>query len=68
MGYKRLTQNTKKAISTNANSYSKENYKQVLFKLRPEVVDEFDAICKTEGVSRAEMFRRLLNIYTKLTK
>ena len=65
MSYEKLAESTKRIIGKNANKYSKENYKQVTFKLRPEVVEEFEAICKKAEVSRAEMFRILLNFYKK---
>lgn len=62
MSYEKLPQSTKKIISENANSYSKANYKQVTFKLRPDVLEKFEEMCKKANVSKAEMFRRL--IYT----
>lgn len=61
MSYNQLAKNTKKIISDNANKYSKANYKQITLKLRPDVVDKFEAMCKDAGISRAEMFRRLIN-------
>lgn len=63
MGYKKLADNTKRLISQNANNYNKANYKQLKFQLRPEIVAEFDSLCAAEGVSKAEMFRQLLNFY-----
>lgn len=61
MSYKQLAKNTKKIISDNANKYSKANYKQITLKLRPDVVDKFEAMCEEAGISKAELFRRLIN-------
>ncbi|WP_109078906.1 ribbon-helix-helix protein, CopG family [Aggregatibacter kilianii] len=66
MGYKKLADSTKRLISQNAGNYNKANYKQIKFQLRPEVVTEFDELCTTEGVSKAEMFRKLLSLYKTL--
>lgn len=60
MSYEKLPQSTKKIISENANNYSKANYKQVTFKLRPDVVEKFEEMCKKANVSKSEMFRRLI--------
>lgn len=62
MSYKKLPQSTKKIISENANNYSKANYKQVTFKLRPDVVEKFEEMCKKANVSKPEMFRRLIYV------
>lgn len=63
MSYEKLKENRKKAISNNANTYSKKNYKDVSIKVRPEVAAEFSAICEKEGVSKAEMLRRFICNY-----
>ena len=68
MGYKKLADSTKRLISQNAGNYNKANYKQIKFQLKPEVVAEFDSLCVTEGVSKAEMFRQLLNFYKNSQK
>lgn len=62
MSYEKLPQSTKKIISENANNYSKANYKQVTFKLRPDVVEKFEEMCKKANVSKSEMFRRLIYV------
>ncbi|KNE84453.1 MULTISPECIES: ribbon-helix-helix domain-containing protein [Aggregatibacter] len=66
MGYKKLADSTKRLISQNAGNYNKANYKQIKFQLKPEVVAEFDSLCVTEGISKAEMFRKLLTLYKNL--
>ena len=68
MGYKKLADSTKRLISQNAGNYNKANYKQLKFQLRPEIVTEFDGLCAAEGVSKAEMFRMLLNFYKNSQK
>lgn len=60
MSYEKLPQSTKKIISENANNYSKANYKQITFKLRPDVVEKFEDMCKKANVSKSEMFRHLI--------
>lgn len=60
MSYEKLAESTKRIIGENANKYSKENYKQVTFKLRPEVIEKFEEMCKKENVSKSEMFRKLI--------
>ena len=61
MSYKKLADSTKKIIGENANNYSKANYRQITLKLRPDVVERFEKMCEDAKVSRAEMFRRLIN-------
>lgn len=61
MSYKKLTEEQKRALSENANAYSKENYKQISLKLRPDIADKFDAICKIKGVSRPELIKMLID-------
>ena len=61
MSYQKLTAITKKSIGDNANRYSKDNYRQITLKLRPDVVERFERMCEEAKVSRAEMFRRLIN-------
>lgn len=61
MSYKKLTREQKRALSENANAYSKENYKQISLKLRPDIADKFDAICKIKGVSRPELIKMLID-------
>ena len=61
MSYKKLTGEQKRALSENANAYSKENYKQISLKLRPDIADKFDAICKIKGVSRPELIKMLID-------
>lgn len=61
MSYKKLTGEQKRALSENANAYSKENYKQISLKLRPDIADKFDAICKIKGVSRPELIKILID-------
>ncbi|MFC2545073.1 MAG: ribbon-helix-helix domain-containing protein [Aggregatibacter sp.] len=61
MSYQKLADSTKKIIGENANNYSKANYRQITLKLRPEVVEKFERMCEEAKVSRAEMFRRLIN-------
>lgn len=68
MGYKKLADSTKRLISQNAVNYNKANYKQLKFQLRPEIVAEFDSLCAMKGVSKAEMFRQLLNFYKNSQK
>ena len=63
MGYKRLSGERKKAISVKANAYAKDNYKQIALKLKPEIAEQFDALCDQEGVSRPEMLLKLLQDY-----
>lgn len=60
MSYQKLPESTKNLISKNSNDYNKVNYKQIKFTVRPEIADKFESLCKEEGVSRAEMFRRLV--------
>lgn len=60
MSYKKLTGEQKRALSENANAYSKENYKQISLKLRPDIADKFDEICKIKGVSRPELIKMLI--------
>lgn len=61
MSYKKLTEEQKRALSENANAYSKENYKQISLKLRPDIADKFDEICKINGVSRPELIKMLID-------
>lgn len=61
MSYKKLTGEQKRALSENANAYSKENYKQISLKLRPDIADKFDEICKIKGVSRPELIKMLID-------
>lgn len=61
MSYKKLTGEQKRALSENANAYSKENYKQISLKLRPDIADKFDEICKIKGVSRPELIKILID-------
>lgn len=61
MSYQKLANSTKKLIGANANNYSKANYRQITLKLRPDVVERFEKMCEEAKVSRAEMFRRLIN-------
>ena len=64
MSYEKLAESTKRIIGENANKYGKENYKQILLKLRPEVVEKFEEMCKKKNVSKSEMFRRLIQSNT----
>lgn len=64
MSYSKLSNTRKKAISVNANKYTKDNYRQILLRLKPDVADMFDSICKTENLSRAEMLKKLLESYS----
>lgn len=61
MSYKKLTEEQKRTLSENANAYSKENYKQISLKLRPDIADKFDEICKIKGVSRPELIKMLID-------
>lgn len=61
MSYKKLTEEQKRTLSENANAYSKENYKQISLKLRPDIADKFDALCKIKGVSRPELIKILID-------
>lgn len=61
MSYKKLTGEQKRALSENANAYSKENYKQISLKLRPDIAEKFDEICKIKGVSRPELIKMLID-------
>lgn len=61
MSYKKLTREQKRALSENANAYSKENYKQISLKLRPDIAEKFDEICKIKGVSRPELIKMLID-------
>lgn len=60
MSYQKLPGSTRNLISKNSNNYNRVNYKQIKFTVRPEIADKFEALCKEAGVSRAEMFRRLV--------
>ena len=61
MSYKKLTEKQKRTLSENANAYSKENYKQISLKLRPDIAEKFDEICKIKGVSRPELIKMLID-------
>lgn len=61
MSYKKLTEKQKRTLSENANAYSKENYKQISLKLRPDIADKFDTLCKINGVSRPELIKMLID-------
>lgn len=61
MSYKKLTREQKRALSENANAYSKENYKQISLKLRPDIAEKFDEICKIKGVTRPELIKMLID-------
>lgn len=61
MSYKKLTEEQKRTLSENANAYSKENYKQISLKLRPDIAEKFDEICKIKGVSRPELIKMLID-------
>ncbi len=61
MSYKKLTREQKRVLSENANAYSKENYKQISLKLRPDIAEKFDEICKIKGVSRPELIKMLID-------
>lgn len=61
MSYQKLPGSTRNLISKNSNNYNRVNYKQIKFTVRPEIADKFEALCKEAGVSRAEMFRRLVS-------
>lgn len=64
MSYNKLSNTRKKTISVNANKYNKDNYRQILLRLKPDVADMFDSICKAENLSRAEMLKKLLESYS----
>lgn len=68
MTYKKLNTERKKAISENANEYAKKNYKDISLKVKIEIAENFNAICKKENVSKAEMFRRMLDFYINQQK
>ena len=53
MSYSKLSNTRKKTISVNANKYTKDNYRQILLRLKPDVADMFDSICEKEKLSRA---------------
>ncbi|WNY73110.1 CopG family transcriptional regulator [Pasteurella multocida] len=61
--YKKLTDNTKRLISTNANAYAKENYKSINLKLAKEVLADFDSLAANENCSRPEFLKKLLENY-----
>ena len=64
MSYSKLSNTRKKTISVNANKYTKDNYRQILLRLKPDVSDMFDSICEKEKLSRAEMLKKLLETYS----
>lgn len=64
MSYSKLSNTRKKTISINANKYTKDNYRQILLRLKPDVADMFDSICEKEKLSRAEMLKKLLETYS----
>ena len=61
MSYKKLTEIHKRALSENANAYSKENYKQISLNLRPDIAEKFDEICNIKDVSRPELIKMLID-------
>lgn len=61
MGYKRLSDKQKKAISKNANAYAKQNYKQISLKLSPDLADKLDSICRDKNISRPELIKLLID-------
>ncbi len=63
MSYKKLSENTKKSISINANNYAKDNYRQFTIRLSPDVANRFDDICKNENLSRPELIKKLIENY-----
>ena len=63
MSYSKLSNARKKTISVNANKYTKDNYRQILLRLKPDVADMFDSVCKAEKLSRAEMLKKFLENY-----
>lgn len=64
MSYSKLSNARRKIISVNANKYAKDNYRQILLRLKPDVADMFDSVCKAEKLSRAEMLKKLLEGYS----
>ena len=63
MSYSKLSNARKKTISVNANKYNKDNYRQILLRLKPDVADMFDSVCKAENLSRAKMLKKFLENY-----
>lgn len=63
MGYKKLSDKQKKAISQNANAYAKKNYKQISLKLSPDLADKLDRICRDKNLSRPELIKKLIENY-----
>ena len=64
MSYSKLSNARKKTISVNANKYTKDNYRQILLRLKRDVADMFDSACEAEKLSRAEMLKKLLETYS----
>lgn len=60
MTYQKLTENTKKAISKNAARYTSQNYVQKNIKLKPEIAEKLDNLCKENGLSCAAMIEKMI--------
>ena len=63
MSYQKLSAERKKAISRNAAEYAKNNYRQIKMSLAPDVADKFDSICSSEGLSRPELIKKMVELY-----
>ncbi|TYA48462.1 ribbon-helix-helix domain-containing protein [Aggregatibacter actinomycetemcomitans] len=68
MTYKKLSEQRKKTIGSNANHYAKNNYKQIQLKLKPELAERLNNACAAENLSKPEFIKKLLDIYDKFTK
>ncbi|AUK44455.1 hypothetical protein A4212_04300 [Pasteurella multocida] len=60
MTYQKLTENTKNAIAKNAAKYTAKNYVQKNIKLKPEVAQKLDLLCKEKGLSCAAMIEKMI--------
>ncbi|MFP4711197.1 RepB family protein [Pasteurella multocida] len=60
MTYKKLTDKSKKAIAKNAAAYTAKNYVQKNIKLKPEIAEKLDNLCKENGLSYAAMIEKMI--------
>lgn len=63
MTYQKLSENTKKAITKNAKEYTAKNYIQKNIKLKPEVAEKLENLCKKREISCAKLIEEMINIY-----
>ncbi|WP_424408123.1 CopG family transcriptional regulator [Pasteurella sp. PK-2025] len=62
MTYKKLTENTKKSIAKNAAVYTAKNYVQKNIKLKPEVAEKLENLCKEKGLSCAGLIEEMIGM------